>query len=275
MLQKILEEVGLSKGEVETYSQLVALGRSSARRLAEQLHIPRTSVYDKLKRLSQFGLVFDQDQDGQTVYCPTDETAISRLLEEKLTSLQTAKQKLHTVLPKLYGGTADAEPRTRHFLGVANVQRMLNDILWHEGTDVLTMWPFSDMVEALGSEFLESFHRRRIRRKIRLRAIQPKDKMVQFSRYPFMGVGKGHLRDLRITPSHMNWSMGYSVYGEKVAFVSSTKESFGFIVYSRDFANLMRMQFEEIWKLAKVVPEQKKWGEVFLKSIQENKDFRK
>ena len=49
----------------------------------------------------------------------------------------------------------------------------------------------------------------------------------------------------------MTWDMGYWMYEDKVAFLSSEKEGFGFVIHSKDFANLIKVQFEEIWKVSK------------------------
>jgi hypothetical protein len=48
----------------------------------------------------------------------------------------------------------------------------------------------------------------------------------------------------------MEWTMGYTIYGDKVSFVSSNKEVFGFIVQSAEFAALMKMQFDVLWSQA-------------------------
>lgn len=41
--------------------------------------------------------------------------------------------------------------------------------------------------------------------------------------------------------------MAYTVYGDKVLFVSSAQESFGFVVHSTAFAHLMSLQFDVLW----------------------------
>ena len=88
--------------------------------------------------------------------------------------------------------------------------------------------------------------------------------MVELENYPFIGVGKEHLRQLRIAPEKMTWNMGHAIYDDKVAFISSKKEAFGFIVHSQDFADLMRVQFEEIWDISKPVKYESKLPNSFL-----------
>ena len=68
--------------------------------------------------------------------------------------------------------------------------------------------------------------------------------------FPYLKGGEDTLRDLRFAPEGMTWNMGYWLYEDKVAFLSSEKEGFGFVVQSKDFANLMKLQFEEIWKIS-------------------------
>jgi hypothetical protein len=45
--------------------------------------------------------------------------------------------------------------------------------------------------------------------------------------------------------------MAYTIYGDKVFFISSSSESFGFSVHSLDFANMMSAQFDLLWSLSK------------------------
>jgi hypothetical protein len=45
--------------------------------------------------------------------------------------------------------------------------------------------------------------------------------------------------------------MGYWIYGNKVLFISSRKESFAFIVESLELTQLLRSQFDFFWKNSK------------------------
>jgi hypothetical protein len=46
--------------------------------------------------------------------------------------------------------------------------------------------------------------------------------------------------------------MGYIIYKDKVMFLGSRKEVFGFIVDSTEFSALMEMQFTVLWEKAGV-----------------------
>ncbi len=65
----------------------------------------------------------------------------------------------------------------------------------------------------------------------------------------------------------MTWGMSYWLYEDKVAFISSKDESFGFVIHSKDFSNLIRSQFDIIWKLSKPIKPQPQHTDPFLKTI--------
>lgn len=85
---------------------------------------------------------------------------------------------------------------------------------------------------------------------MRLRVIWPKDKRLDTRKYPYLSSGEEHLRELRFAPKGMTWNMGYWMYEDRVVFLSSEKEGFGFVVRSKDFADLMKIQFEQIWQMS-------------------------
>jgi hypothetical protein len=52
-----------------------------------------------------------------------------------------------------------------------------------------------------------------------------------------------------------------------VAFISSKKESFGFIIESKELVEMLSSQFEVIWNLSKSLSGKGNEGEEFLKEI--------
>jgi hypothetical protein len=62
--------------------------------------------------------------------------------------------------------------------------------------------------------------------------------------------------------------MGYWVYQNKAAFISSRAEGFGFIIESRELVAMLLTQFELLWSLSTPQPQTPKAvSDVFLKSI--------
>lgn len=62
--------------------------------------------------------------------------------------------------------------------------------------------------------------------------------------------------------------MGYWIYGNKVAFISSRKESFGFIIESAELVEMLRTQFEVLWKTSKPIKVDPKDTNLFLQELE-------
>lgn len=267
MLKKLFDELSLSGNAHRIYMRLLENGTSSARTLAENLGLPRPSVYDNLNVLIQKGLVLEREEGNKKFFQVDDVKNLPRLLSERIDILEQEKKELDSFLPQLLKQTSSIEPKIRFYSGVEGVRQVLNDMLWYKDIETMAMWPISEMVDLLGTEYFEKLNRRRIPQNISIRAVWPESKKVSFKDYPFLGTGGGHLRDLRIGPKGMSADMGYWIYTDKVAFVSSRKESFGFVIHSRDFAEMLKSQFEVLWNISKPIKPAPEHTDAFLDTI--------
>jgi sugar-specific transcriptional regulator TrmB len=265
MIEKTLKELGFAENTINVYKRLLELGSASARQLAENVGMPRPSVYDHLNILLEEGLIVQQEEDGKNLFQASNTEHLKRLIKDKIETLEVESKNIDQYLPARDGKVA--EPKIRHFKGKEQVGKILNDLYWYKNTEILSIWPMKEIIEVLGTEYLDNFNRKRIKNNNSLRIIWPKDKVVNIKDYPFLGTGEGHLRTVRIGPMDITWNMGHLIYEDKVAFISSHKEAFGFIVQSQDFAELMRVQFELIWNISKPLEYTPPSDDPFLKSL--------
>ncbi len=267
MFSNIFRELGLSPLTERVFNELVEQGVTTPRQLAERLAIPRPSVYDHARILIQKGLITERIEDNKKVFCVDDLKNIPELLQSKIDLLQKEKKQLEHILPSLLKKVAFVEPKIKFYSGPEGVRQVMNHIMWHRNIDTIIMWPMSEIIKVLGEDYLLELNKKRIKRNISVRGIWPKDKVVSLKKYPFLGVGGGHLRETRIAPKGMNWDMGYWLYDDKVVFLSSQKETFGFVVHSRDFSKLLKTQFDEIWKNSTPIKPEPQYTNKFLDGI--------
>lgn len=267
MLDTSLKELGFNHNTRIIYMRLLESGPSTASKLAGDLGIPRSTIYDKIKILITNGLVVELMEENKKTFLAEDVKNISLLLKNRIELLKKQEKAVKRILPELLYQGQPVEPKIKFYNGVEGIKQVLSDLLWYEEIETYTMWPISEMVEVLGKEYLENLNRRRIRHKISITGIWPRNKKVDFVNHPYLGVGKGHLRNLRLAPENMTWDMSYWLYDDKVAFISSKKEMFGFVIHSRDFAQLIKSQFEQIWKISTPIKAQPKYTDEFLRSI--------
>src|SRR4030066_518324 len=92
--EKLFQKVGLSKYEAKIYISLAVRGSSEAKGLSTISGVPRTKVYDTLKKLVERGLVVEIPEKPQhfDITSPADAFKIlvdnmKDMLSEKVTSL--------------------------------------------------------------------------------------------------------------------------------------------------------------------------------------------
>jgi len=244
-LEKTLTELGIAKKTQDIYLSVLRLKKATARQIGEQAGVPRPSVYDHLKTLLRLGLVVEFEIENKKYFQANDLTHLSQLLDEKIERLTAERTHVRELLPKLISSGSGVEAKIKFFEGTDGFRRVLNDILWQDEEEILVMWPYTEMTELAGEEYLENWTRRRVAQGIHIRSIWPNDRSV--------AINKNKIPDeeTRLAPKGVDWNMGYVICGEKVYFISSRKETFAFVVHSHDFAELQRTQFELAWRQGK------------------------
>ncbi len=129
---------------------------------------------------------------------------------------------------------------------------MMKDMLLYRDITVLAYWPIKKMLELLGPDFIKEFHQKRLEQNISLKVIWPKAQIPDLKKYPFLLANQNLKREVRIAPANIDFSLGYSIYGHTVRFISSSQENFGFLVESSELAEMMKSQFMVTWQQAKV-----------------------
>ena len=98
---------------------------------------------------------------------------------------------------------------------------------------------------------MEWHNKRRVENNMSLKSTRKASDKVHIKKYPFMGDREEDLREIRFLPDDIDFSMSYWIYGDNVAFISAGKELYGFIVHSKEFSDMMLLNFNLLWNKAK------------------------
>lgn len=247
-LDDILKSFNLPPSSQKIYKELLENGETTPRMLSERLSITRPSTYDHLSLLKKKGLIVERKVDNKSYFALDDIRQVADVLQENIDSLSEKKEMFLKMLPDLLNSSRTENPTIKFFEGKLGLSHLLNDILWNSRDTIYTMWPYNEMLSVLGKEALIRFNNRRIQEKIEIHALWT-EKNESLNDYIWEG------KDALIKRKHLkkdsSISMGYTIYGDKVSFISSHKEIFGFIVHSKDFADLMRLHFDVLWSGSK------------------------
>lgn len=268
-LEQLLEGLGFERSEAEVYDFLLHHGVFSVGTLAKRLGSPRTTLYTMLNRLSARGLVRETTKKGIKAYMAEPPDAVSHLFSQRISEVQQSREAFSEILPTLrqkYRTTA-ATPRLSVFEGKEGIQNVLKDMLLYADLETCSVWPIKKMMDALSPDFFDFHNRERIKRNIYTRAVWPHSEVVSISKFPFLGWGPEFKREIRVAPSAVSYALGYWMYANKVAFLSSSEEGYGFIIQSQELVNTLKSQFELLWEMSKPLPFEQRDVQKFLSGL--------
>lgn len=252
MIQTKLSHLGLKDDEVKTFIYLLENPNQVAGTIAKKTGISRPSLYGYLKKLQEKGLVIQSQKDGVKTFSIAPKDKIDMAFDEQIRGIEETKKEVEKAFLEMQKGNIPMmSPRLQIFEGKKELQFILKDMLLYRNMETKAYWPIKSMVETLGEDFFRQFNKDRIKNNIYVRAIWPENQKLDIKKHPYLGVGEEFLREIRIAPKEIDFTMGYWIYENKVAFISSAKESFGFILEGKEFAQMLSSQFEVLWKLSK------------------------
>ncbi len=274
-LNNTLIALGFTEEEIRTYSALLEHGSITVGALSKKSGIVRSSLYGILKRLQDGGLATQTLKDGLKLFMAQDPEKISQLFEQKIEELQHKHELYQTIIPALRAKRSSnvLKPTFQLFEGEEGMRNILKDMLLYRDMETQSFWPIKQMVDVLSPDFFRYLNKVRIESNLYTRAIWPQKQMLDVAKHPYLGVGEEFRREIRVAPPEINCSMGYWIYGNKVAFISSRREAFGFIIESAELVEMLLTQFEVIWKLSQPLKVNKEATNSFIKEIKRGRDI--
>jgi len=251
------------------YLRLLENGPQTVGILAKRLDMARPSLYGFLRRLKEQGVVTESVKRGVKMFEAESPEKIRILFQKKIERLKDLAAEYELLLPELRARRSKAVvfPQVKVFEGEEGLRHAAASLLLNRDTETQAFWSIKNMVDILSPDFFQWFNKERIRQNIFVRAIWPKTRTVDIKKHPYLGVGEGFKREIRVAPAGIDFTMGYWLCGSKGIFITSRKEAVGFIIESDEFAEVLRTQFEFVWKASKRVEVNPKYTDTFLEEV--------
>jgi len=269
MLEALLAALDLERQEIDIYCELLEAGATTAGVLAKKLGVARPTLYGILQRMHDKGVVVRSLKYGVRSFIAEPPQKLSQLFQKRIELLQNQHKQYISYLPELEKkfGAQMVKPKFQFYEGVEGVQNVLKDMLTYYDAETFAFWPIKSMIGMLSPDFFRYHNKERIRNNLFTRAIWPVDEVVAVKDHPYLGWGREFKREIRVAPTEINFTMGYWVYKNKAAFLSSKAESFGFIIESAELVTMLKAQFEVLWNISKPLPFDKKDVQAFISEL--------
>lgn len=241
-ITRSLEKLGLNDKESRVYIAALEMGKFSVLGLANKTGIKRPTCYLILDELVKKGLISTFPKAKKVIYVAEHPNA---LLKKTADSYALAKQ----LMPELQGmmGSVAEKPELKVYSGQQGIRGIYEDML-EDGFDLYYITSTEELVKAAGKEFLDDWIARRIEKGVKTFRVSVREKET-FDIPLYVGAPE-NLRTVRYAPPGFTTPYTIYIYGKKVAFVSTKKDLFGFIVESADLAISMKALFDVLWGIS-------------------------
>jgi len=248
-IERLLQQLGFQKTEIEVYMALIEGGRLSATKLAHGLQLPRPTVYSAIERLISRGVVAVEALPGKKAFTALAPSALLGELKSEKRKLQEKEEALFELeeLVRPVVENADAKfPLIRLYSGRASVEGMLYerfeswqsqitryDNTWWGYQDALFVDEYRDWLEwhwkrRASDEYIKLFSNR-----------SPSEEAlsVELSN-----------REIRMVPAKFTFSSSIWVLGDEIVLVMcKTSPNFAIRIVEPAFAQNLRTTFQLLW----------------------------
>lgn len=245
MNEKILEELGLTKGEITVYLTLLKLGETTTGKIIKDAQISSGKIYEILDKLMDKGLASYIIKEKTKYFSAASPNRILDYVHEKEKALKLKEEQLKKELPSLLAVSAKGKKahETRLFRGLKGIQTAI-----HEALDELTD---QDNVLAMGviskrekyNKLWRDWHRKRIQREIACKILFSEKGTPYFKQIEKLKLTQVRILE-GITPSAID------VIGEKVLIFTYGDESSCLVVKNPEIAQSFTTFFHTLWEVS-------------------------
>ena len=239
MLEKYLQEIGLSDKEASIYLELLRAGNSSASEIAKNTKIKRPTVYTVLDSLSKKGLVSETTEGTKTKHQAEPPERLEVFVERQKALFDERTHVLKDVIPELKNIQRDSEdkPVIRYYEGKEGVISSLERLFDSESKskpekEIYFIYPKDRIDEVWSTEDKKKYMAKRTRQKLNPRTIYT---WTKSSLTPEVDS-----RRLKIDQKKYPLKADIAIYEDKVKIHTLTNKLSGIFIENRDFADTLK-----------------------------------
>jgi sugar-specific transcriptional regulator TrmB len=247
MNEKILEDIGLTKGEIKVYLTLLKLGETTTGKIIEDSGLSSGKIYEILDKLINKGLASFIIKEKTKYFQASSPNRILDYLHEKEKDLKNKEEEFIKQLPSLLAIKEKTKKENENtlFKGLKGFRTAIYEALdsLNSKDEIIAMGITSTKDEKYNLMW-QAWHKERIKRKIKCRAIFS-DKKTNY----YKALKKMKLIEVKviegITPTAVD------VMDENVLILTHGKEPSCLLIKNAEIAQSFTTFFNSLWKIAK------------------------
>lgn len=245
MLEKFLQEIGLSEKESLIYIHLLKVDQGSIADIAKDTKINRTTVYPVLDTLMQKGFVEEMKEGSKVFYQGRTPDRIESFLEEQKVKVEEQEKRAKDMIPRLKGIMREGgqRPIIEYYEGREAITNASKSFYESEddGGEVYIIFP-RDEIEELFSEKERQFAKElRVKKNVSTRTI------YTYTKGDYVSPDNPGTR-YRVDPNEYPIRSDIGVYGDKIRIYTLGDKLGTIYIKSKDVADTLRTLFKLAFK---------------------------
>ena len=239
-----LKELGLSEGQIKVYASVLDLGAANLNSIHEKTGIERRNIYDILNKLIERGMVSYIVEKGKKVYQCTSPSNIA----EEVKAKQAALKSLEGELPKIRSLFELSKPKIRAeiYRGNESLKALLNEALEHKAT--YWIGGNSGVENTSLKNWFRHWMERRVEKNIMMYDLVDYGTHLEGLTPNNVSKHKKNYYKHCALPKELVSPMVVLIFGDKVAQILWSEQSFAFVIESKEITDSFMIYFKYFWR---------------------------
>ncbi len=239
-----LLSTGLNEQRAKIYLVVLSMGEASARKIADNLGLRRTAIYDNLKFLEERDYITVIKRGKRKFFIPLHP-------KELYKKVANQKQQLKDLLPDFLAHYADntKQPFVQLFSGKYAAREVYEDILENTKDEYIYISPPQLTLQTIDKVYIKKWIERRVKKGIKARALRMNSEKSRLDNL-FLEEKK-YLRQIRYLPSYIDLKATIYIYKNNIGVIATAREGVAFIIQSPDLSYSLKQVFEFLWSISK------------------------
>jgi len=245
MLEKYLEDLGLSDKEAKVYTALLQVDGDSVLDLSKRTNINRTTIYPVLDSLATKGLISEVKKNRKVSYQAEPPERLETFIERQKIVLDERSRRLQDIIPQLKSIQREQgeRPVVKYFEGASGVMSSVEEFFSYyeenKGTNYIVY--SRDLIDSTFGVQREEFSRRRKNKGIKVKSI--------YTRVDGDVEGDNQSKRIRIDEKKYPIMCDIGIYNENVRISILGSQVSAIMIKSKDLAITLRSLIDLIYDL--------------------------
>jgi len=252
LLDKELEQIGLSEKEARVYLASLELGQSSVQKIARKSDVNRATTYSVLESLIKKGLCSTIEQNKKIYFIASSPNSLLSLFEMKKKKIETQEDYFKKLLPNLNSlhNKQDSKPTVRFFEGKQGLLNSVSEFYFTQSkeNEPVRMVFNKDLIEDIIDEKDRlKFRKIRMGRKIKSKVI------YNYEMGELKTTSDGQRR--KISAENFLLNCDIEILGNTVLFAPLTEKLSSVLIKNQEIADTLKVLFDLAWLGAEIKKE--------------------